>query len=275
MFGSHEFCAIWAVFWEIIPFYSVFLVGFLSFTRLTTLLKPNTTFPLYVIPLSTILFIVILVGCKGGAIVVHYLDNSHTTHPDSGHQIFSYNKHSVFCFLFARGFDDQHAWVIYSISSTVFMAGSIPLILSSCLASLYKIRQATLRAKTLSSSIKMQRQASITIVIVTLTYLLYNVPVFLNYIAYTIASFHTELDYRQMYGSSSSLYYYSWVITYVVCVALNSLTNPVIYFYRMTGFRKYLMEVAGMKGSAKDLTYSNSNIYNSSFKKDSIESDNL
>ena len=121
----------------------------------------------------------------------------------------------------------------------------------------------------------MQRQASITIVIVTLTYLLYNVPVFLNYIAYTIASFHTELDYRKMYGSSSSLYYYSWVITYVVCVALNFLTNPVIYFYRMTGFRKYLMQVLGVKGSSKDLTYSNSNIYNSSLKKYSIESDNL
>ena len=257
LFGHNVFCTIWAVFWEIIPFYSVFLVGFLSFTRLTTLLKPNIKLSPYVIPLATTLYLLILVSCKGGSIAAHFLDPSH--HDHESHRIFDYNKHSVYCFLYARGFGDPRSWTMYAITSTAFMAGPIPLILSSCLASLFKIRQATSRAKHLSSSIKMQREASITIVIVTFTYLLYNVPVFINYTAYTIASFHSEVDYKDMYGSNSALFYYAWVTTYVVCVALNALTNPVVYFFRMTGYRNYLMAMMGMAVLSRDATYSNSN----------------
>ena len=145
---------------------------------------------------------------------------------------------------------------MYAISSTVFMAGPIPLILTSCLTSLYKIRQATILAKHISSSVRLQRQASITIVIVTTTYLVYNVPVFINYIAYTVASFHSAVDYKEMYGSNSALFYYSWVITYIVCVALNAVTNPLVYFFRMTGYRKYVMALCGV--SVLEATFSTS-----------------
>jgi hypothetical protein len=80
------------------------------------------------------------------------------------------------------------------------------------------------------------------------------VPVFINYIAYTIASFHASLDYRQMYGSNSATFYYSWVITYIVCVAMNAVTNPVVYFFRMTGYKKYVVSLIGMSLSSRTFT---------------------
>ncbi|KAL5264960.1 hypothetical protein ACHWQZ_G005905 [Mnemiopsis leidyi] len=258
LFSHSWFCGTWAVLWEIIPFYSVYLVGFLSFTRLTTLLNPNTTLPLYTIPLSTVLYIVVLAGCKGGAVALHYLQHSSSSCCHTPHKVFNFNTHSMYCFIFTRGFDDNDSWFMYSISSTVLMAGPIPLILTSCLVSLYKIRQATLRSKSLSSSVEMQRQASITIVIVTLVYLVYNIPVFLNYIAYTFASFHTDLEYRDMYGSSPALYYYAWVTSYVVCVALNALTNPVVYFLRMSAYRRFVLSEVGVKLMSGEETQSNS-----------------
>ena len=268
LFGHTWFCSIWAVLWEVLPFYSVYLVGFLSFTRLTTLLKPNTILPLYTIPISTVLYVAVLAGCKGGAVALHYLQHNTSRCCHTAHTVFNFNTHSMYCFIFTRGFDDKHSWFMYSISSTVLMAGPIPLILTSCLVSLYKIRQATIRSKSLSSSVQMQRQASITIVIVTLVYLIYNIPVFLNYIAYTFASFHTDLDYREMYGSSSALYYYAWLVTYVVCVALNAMTNPVVYFYRMSGYRRFVLSEVGVKVMAGEGTNSHSG-YSSSRKEQS------
>lgn len=92
----------------------------------------------------------------------------------------------------------------------------------------------------------MQREASITIVIVTAVYLLYNLPVFINYILYTIASFHSEIDYVDIY-STELLYFYSWVFTYIICVACNALTNPLIYFFRMKGYRRYLRGLIGQR----------------------------
>ena len=99
----------------------------------------------------------------------------------------------MYCFLFARGLEDAAAWEVYAITGAVFMAGPIPLILISCLASLYKIRESVERAKTVSSSASLQRSASVTIVVVTAVYLLYNVPVFVNQVPDIFLSFTIQV----------------------------------------------------------------------------------
>jgi hypothetical protein len=40
MFSSSIFCSVWGFTWELIPYYSVFLVFSLSFLRTFALLKP-------------------------------------------------------------------------------------------------------------------------------------------------------------------------------------------------------------------------------------------
>ena len=78
----------------------------------------------------------------------------------------------------------------------------------------------------------MRRKATITIILFTLVYILFHVPVFLNYTRFIISMYVT--------GSfAEGVFYekYIWLMTYVMTVALNSLVNPLIYLLRMSRFR--------------------------------------
>jgi len=85
----------------------------------------------------------------------------------------------------------------------------------------------------------------------TLLYVVCNLPIFFNYIYYYIWSFSASAEAAKSGQSYTTLYYgdvywwYSWSVTYVLCVALNSALNPIVYMTRMRPFRDFVLRGKG------------------------------
>eukprot|EP00116_Pleurobrachia_bachei_P013629 sb/3473891/ len=95
-----------------------------------------------------------------------------------------------------------------------------------------------------------QYNASVTVVIVTTIYIVYNIPSLINYIMFSIASLMGGNEYFKIYGNET-LYWYAWVFTTIVTTCLNAATNPIVYFCRMEGFRRFVssLELPKTSGS--------------------------
>ena len=85
----------------------------------------------------------------------------------------------------------------------------------------------------------MKVYASITIVIMTLVYIMFNIPVFIQFILYLVTLY--KYEYPGPLFASLWMSSYSWNILFVLCVALNATINPFIYFSRMNHFKAYVL----------------------------------
>eukprot|EP00116_Pleurobrachia_bachei_P007393 sb/3467655/ len=89
-----------------------------------------------------------------------------------------------------------------------------------------------------------KRQASWTILIFTLTYLIFNLPHCINMILWMITMNRTvpegEYRYPGTFYDNKFMYAYSWNITEVLSCGLNSASNPLVYYCRMSAYRKWL-----------------------------------
>ena len=81
-------------------------------------------------------------------------------------------------------------------------------------------------------------RASVTLLLFTATFLLCNLPTFTNISLYTYSGLGAK--YPGEVYSSNFMYFYSWVLSAVLAPGLNSTLNPVLYFYRMPGYRAWL-----------------------------------
>lgn len=150
----------------------------------------------------------------------------------------------------------------------VWLAVPVILIIVSCLISTAKIQLSnpgTSRHKDSEKNSKLRRQdsaisvhftaiktsnrkATITIIIVTILYIIFNIPLFVNYVLYVI----TILKYTYpgpIY--SGVMHYYSWNITALLSTALNSSANPVVYFTRFKRFRQWFRRICRCEGASQ------------------------
>ena len=242
MFDNRTFCAIWAVLWEILPFYSVFLVGVLSISRLITLTKPYKTLNISILLGFLIGYLAFLVLSKAIPLMLSW-------------STYIYLQNTMYCFLLEK----EPLYLPLSIvSSTVLLAAPILPIMASCIYTVYRLQtqQVAAQSRTARLSTRKSMEATKTVIIVTVVYILYNIPVFMKYIHHLVFVVTAPLsDYKQYY-STTVLYYYGWVLTYVMCVVLNSATNPLIYFQRMTTFRRYVTNKPNMITEAGTLAKS-------------------
>ena len=121
--------------------------------------------------------------------------------------------------------------------------------------------QARVRAMNSNVGHKAHSSASITVIAVTLAYAVCNLPMigYLIYLKYHIADIISDwddfvakngkgdevgyLDYKNhLYEDVYSEFerYYAWVCVFDVPTALNSMINPIIYYWRMKPFRRYI-----------------------------------
>ena len=237
MFGNPIFCAVWGLIWEIIPFYSVFLVGVMSISRLATLLKPHGVLNVNALLVCLGVYLAGLVLSKG----VPLLD---------GLSEVKYLKNTMYCFILP---DDGPYWMFSIVSSIALLAAPICPITITCIIMTYKltftkrVSRSTLLQKMSTSK---QVEATKTILLVTAVYIFYNIPVFvkfLHHLLYVVR--HTtdkEYDYKKAYNSVF-LYWYGWVLTYTVCVVMNSASNPIVYFFRMKHFQTFVKSFSASK----------------------------
>jgi hypothetical protein len=143
-----------------------------------------------------------------------------------------------YCYLSADNTDNKNL-VFNSLQIfTVLQLGLpvIPIVLCF-LVTVLKLRHCRRKARLFGRGRHFDRAITATLLVVAL-YIVFNVPVFINYCYYgywllrASISLKTRgrwVDYDRYY-SSVLLRDYSWVITYVVCVALNSALNPCVYY---------------------------------------------
>ena len=232
-FGNEIFCSCWGLLWEILPYFSVFLVFVMSISRLTVLISPLLNLN------STLMFCFVF----GYGV---YL-TLRSVIPVSLHMAdYVYDRTDVFCFELpateSAGSYSSWYWKFNTISRLLQLAFPIfPIILSSVaiistLALLSRKQTKRNTTKTTGSS------ATVTVLIFTLVYILCNLPGTANYLLMVLAlkGGCSEECYHTMYGDYPLLVWFSWNFTYVLCVALNSALNPAIYCFRMVEFRDYL-----------------------------------
>ena len=234
---SDAFCHLWGAIWELLPFYSVFLVGILSISRMRILVHPMCQLNIRVLIMILGAYIFLLIFVKS----IFYITNVATI---------IYGKRDSMCyFMLVDGMAKYYP--IYTAFNTILLAMPIIPICISCLWSIIRLYRTNKAVETNRKiSVNLPRKHSIalgrtksqratwTVIIVTIVYIVCNIPVFLNYSLYTYWSAkHT--DYISVYHTQF-LYWYSWNISLVFAVVLNATINPVIYVLRMNEFRSFV-----------------------------------
>ena len=241
------FCATHHILFQMSQRMSVFLVATLSVTRTYTLLVPLKRIkPKSVLKLLAVLwvlmtcFFVIPPSIKLVQITYHWESGYCWAEPIPGKNI-------------------TYTWdELDNTMDTIGLACPVLPITLSCFISAVKIKasvpsQGSTNLKhnrhpstdktiqEFSMSIrKSNRKATVTIIIVTILYIIANLPLFINYVLYlvTIKSF----TYPGPVYSSPVMYYYSWNFTALLTTGLNATANPIVYLTRFKRFRTWLRE---------------------------------
>ena len=126
----------------------------------------------------------------------------------------------------------------------------VPISLSSFL-SLWFLRRSMNKTKQVGGRRKKQEEASKTVIIFTVMYVVFNIPIFLYNVFFwawrlglsSDSSYMSISEFLQSYletYSSRFLVSYSSVLVSRVFPAINSTANPVLFVWRMESFRNFL-----------------------------------
>ena len=227
-FGSPVFCEIWGVIWTILPYLSIFLVAILSFTRTYTLVSPLKTVRCKYVLGSVAAYTIFLVARSTVPLLAtSYTNTSYTYFPDS-----------VLCQEDVPTVNTY--WHVKMISNQIQLLFPIFPVSISAIVS-FVVLHAKKRTMDCSRKVaKMQRGATVTILLVTVLYWLCNVPVVVNYMYFHVM-YRGGHTYTEMYGTVF-MHWYSWPATISLSVGINSLLNPVIYLTRMKRFREFFIK---------------------------------
>ena len=219
LFKNYTFTQIWGITWEPLPYFSVFLVFVMTTVRAIILIKPLVT-------LSRKL----IIGCIVGYYIFLVLRFS------VGLILFGHYQYRTFSgYAWIQINSAWYGKVDISLAVILLATPILPILILSSI-SVYKIVK-SIRTGTKNKRLAaIKRKSSITVVIFTTIYVIFNLPVFFTYVWFVLMTqFQVNiLEYNWF------LHNYLWIMTYVCCVALNALCNPVVFLCRMTEFRKYL-----------------------------------
>ena len=84
-----------------------------------------------------------------------------------------------------------------------------------------------------------QIQATITILLITATYILFNIPVFIYYLFFVVEMFLIKDYDKRVFMNNDHVNYYGWNLVFVQCVALNAALNPILYCWRIGKLRQF------------------------------------
>eukprot|EP00116_Pleurobrachia_bachei_P005614 sb/3465876/ len=232
MFGSAVFCHLWGLLWETLPFLSVYLVGVMSLTRTFVLIKPLIKLKVGSLKVITIVYTVFLLLRSICPISI-------------GAANFQYSYSDVYCYELPS---TEWSYKFNSISRSLTLAAPVIPICISCMTSYVIIminERRQVKPRGSGTGRTSPRAATMTILIFTIAYIVFNIPVFINYLLMTIAGWKGKngcIDdcYSVTYADHKTLLFYSWNFTYVMCVALNSAINPLIYYWRMNKVKDYV-----------------------------------
>lgn len=209
--------------------YAVFLVAVLSITRSIVLVRP-----FYMLSKRAVLNIVL-----GYAV---YLVLNQIIPLATGHMKFIYTSGEVYCW------DESSSHMVNILDTVVDLVSIVlPIIPITCSCIISCVIYATYASKQdfYASNNELSnghiQKATGTIILVTIVYIVFNIPLFINYVFWTIIEISDNYSYPDPFYKSNFMYFYSWNITDIFLINLNSLANPFIYFYRIRKYRLWLL----------------------------------
>lgn len=212
-YGNTVFCYGWGMLWAIIPFVSVFLVAVLSITRTISLVNPLRQIKMKKVMIFVTGYCLYLLLWSTVPIAFKYGK-------------FVYTPADTYCWE-----STKEGWYsnLEIVNGAVLLAFPIIPVIISCIISTYCVLS-SLRISSLSNAVRnMKLEATITIILITVTYIVLNLPIFIIWVLYIYDNFTVRED--------TFLQYYSWSLCYVICVSINATLNPFIYISRMEKFR--------------------------------------
>ena len=220
IFSVHDFCTIWGMIWNIVPFFSVFLVLVLSVIRTVTLLYPKLHIRYSAVLATIYIYLGLLIA---RATVWVFIPGAEYT----------YSRSDQYCW------EERGNGMYESVQLTIaifFLALPLLPIISSCMLTLRVILH---RKSNRVNRVALQRKATITIILVTLIYIVFNFPIILNYVYYTRFRLR-HLPMSEGY-TTNFMYNYSWNVSYILCIVLNACSNPFVYLTRIEPYRSEVL----------------------------------
>ena len=254
IFTSYLFCESWSIFWYTAYQLSIILVAMLSISRLLLIknmkysLKPRA--PWLVATASIICYIgVYIVPICLQKVCPNYLRSTlHCTFVpkplSNGTRLYSVNDQTM-----ARLYN----FVTFGIAIICYIT-----VCFSVIQSLLHLIRPSPNGPARQARNR-QREAAITVIFMTLLYLVFNS-------VSTIAFVYLMVDYTvlnpvemgvatvndvkirlntRLYGDSAFLNQYTHVTCIIIGPCLNSMMNPLVYYFRVEGFRQYVIEICG------------------------------
>ena len=220
LFSSPVICTMWGAVWTWAPYMSVFLIAVLSITRTMMLLNP-----LRIINRTTVIVVVVVYGTW---IAVRMATPMVVEGP-----VYNFLNTSVECMWTSEN-SALNNWSLITV--VIFLAPPVIPILVSCIITNYVIVSSILKTAEMSGAGRdRKRNATITVIILTGTYLFFNFPLFLYLSCFTYFFITDEV---WLWGSVT-IDSYLWTNVYIVLIAVNSLANFIIYICRIRNFRKF------------------------------------
>ena len=204
---------------------SVFIVAVLSSTRTYSLVFPLKIFRRRTVLVCMVVYFSVLVVHEVLPVLLNKLH-------------FTYSSEDVICW-------DAGDWSTYDdLVDSLFLALPIIPITFCCIVSCHQVYFAP---KNAISQSRLKSSATITIILYTVTYIIFNAPNFVNYVLWNITSIGYE--WPGPHYSSLFMQYYSWNISGELCLVMNSAVNPLIYLLRIQRYRDWVREGGGQIGT--------------------------
>ena len=247
-------CYIWAFVYHNVQKLSVFLIATLSISRTFTLLFPLKHVNKRFVLLTVAIYLVIIMTYETILTAMRF-------------QKAVYLFEDVYCYMEISEDSTAYTHINRLDNAQYIILLALPLIAVcfSCTISSYRIlKSSVISNATSSTTISLRRRASITIIILTVIYITFNLPLLINYILWNITTEYYGYP-GPIYGSHAIMYYYSWNFTDVFCMCANSSTNPIVLLNRVRSYRQWVSRSISQIRSRKKVGIASFSSHHSSF----------
>ena len=262
---------IWLFLWEVSGRISVFLIGLQSVLRTRALVYPfSRRIKKRSLAVVVLTYFILLSSIQ----TVHLFLQVYS--------VFSSNTNRPTLIMTSV----QDVWGRDSVESITFLLANnffgyvVPFlpILISCLISVHSIRKSGKRVQESNKSTRRRAQddnhqaASTTVVLLTLVYLVTNALIFTLDLNNLLLNFSKMVKMRLYFidwntgaGSYNMRFIICYVITYNICVLLNSTFNGLVFLIRTKAVRKFTQKILGKLSRTDDSIFSGPEIVPSEF----------
>ena len=242
-FDSHIFCTIWDVSHFVAVKLSVMLVLVLCVSRAWAVFRPlniSSEFRRHKILLFLFLFGVMVIAVDQSQ---RFLGWGEST----------YVAHDVYCWMTAvvpnttgdtanlEVSNEDKLIGFYLFGAALLALPIIPVTVASIIT-ITNMTKSMKKVKSNKTGTHIKRQATLTTIIFGMAYIVFNIPLFVNYVVWTFTLLWNLVLFDKIYVKNVPIFMFAWNWTDVLCVSLNCMVNPIIYYWRISGFRKWTNE---------------------------------